>query len=430
MNNSKLIRNLLLLSLAALVGVWFFRGGSINSLMQKISRFSGKSASQASLTDFEWKPVEVRDIHQTVLATGTITLKTGAEVKIGARISGQLKELNVQIGDFVKSGALIAKIEHDDLLARVTRRQAELSSEEAQLAKTRAEGPLGINKAQAEIEELLAQLKLAKKMLERNTELRDQGVISATVLDQSVEDLDVLRAKIKVAEEELKLREARFPHDVHLADADVAKAQATLFEEETQLSYANITAPIDGVVAFISTQKGETVVASLNAPTFVTLIDLRKLEATVYVDETDIGRVAVGQEAVFTVDSYSDRFFKGVVREIRPKAVIKDNVVNYEVIMDIEQKLLSLLRPEMTANVILTTGVHPQVLSIPKGALKRTDKESFVMLRLGDKIVEKAVETGWREGAFWEILSGLKKDDAVGVPVKKKSEKGQRKKRG
>ncbi len=430
MNNSNLIRNLLLLSLVALVGVWFFRGGPIDSLIEKVSRFSGKSAPQTSIKDFEWKPVEVRDVHQTVLATGTITLKTGAEVKIGARISGQLKELNVQIGDFVKSGTVIAKIEHDDLLARVTRRQAELSSEEAQLAKTRAEGPLGISKAQAEIEELLAQLKLSKKMLERNTELLDQGVISTTVLDQSVENLDVLRAKIKVAEEELKLREARFPHDVQLADADVAKAQATLFEEETQLSYANITAPIDGVVAFISTQKGETVVAGLSAPTFVTLIDLRKLEATVYVDETDIGRVAVGQEAVFTVDSYADKFFKGLVREIRPKAVIKDNVVNYEVIMDIEKNQLSLLRPEMTANVIVTTGVHPKVLSIPKGALKRREKETFVALRLGDKIVERAVKTGWREGAALEILSGLKEGDRVGVPVKKKPKKGRRKRRG
>ena len=198
--------------------------------------------------------------------------------------------------------------------------------------------PLEINKAQAEIQELKVQLTLAEKMLERNLKLNQKGFIADTVVDGATERLEVLKAQVNLANEELKLKQSQLENDSRLAKAMVDRAQASLEEEDIQLSYANITAPIDGIVAFVSTQEGETVVASLNAPTFVTLIDLRKLEMTVYVDETDIGRIKVGQDALFTVDTYSEKFFKGKVREIRPKAVIKDNVVNYEVILDIQKK--------------------------------------------------------------------------------------------
>jgi RND family efflux transporter MFP subunit len=203
---------------------------------------------------------------------------------------------------------------------------------------------------------------------------------------------------------------------------------ANLDEEEIQLSYASITAPIDGVVAFVSTQEGETVVASLNAPTFVTLIDLRKLEVTVFVDETDIGRIKVGQKAKFTVDTYADKFFKGKVREIHPKAVIKDNVVNYEVILDIGKKNVAKLRPEMTANVVVTTGTRKNVLTLPKSAIKREGKKTFVVMQANDGLEDKSIELGWRDGGKIEVISGLKDEDQVGIPNKssKKKRRGRR----
>ena len=194
------------------------------------------------------------------------------------------------------------------------------------------------------------------KTLERNLELNREGFIANTAVDQAQERLEVLKAQIKLAKEEIKLKESRLENDSRLAQAMVDRATANLEVEDIQLSYATITAPIDGIVALVSTQEGETVAASMNAPNFITLIDLRKLEVTVFVDETDIGRIKVGQKAMFTVDTYSENFFKGKVREIHPKAVIKDNVVNYEVILDIDKKNVSELRPEMTANVVVTTG--------------------------------------------------------------------------
>lgn len=408
-----------LLWLVIILGtVSFLFGETIQSTLTGMLGLSDDSRPTLSLKDFDFKPAERRDIHKTVLATGTVTLKTGAEVKLGPRISGQLKKLNVEIGDFVHKNDVIAVVEHEDLTARVAQMKADLKAEQARLTKIRQEGPLEINKVKAELEELQVKFNLANKMLVRNRDLHQQGVVSQTALDESEEELEVLRAQIKLAQEDLKLKEAQLKNDINLAEVMVEKAQANLQEEETQLSYATLTAPIDGIIASVSTQEGETVAASLNAPTFVTLIDLRQLQVTVYVDETDIGQVQVKQDGAFTVDSYPDRFFKGIVREIYPKAVIKDNVVNYEVILEIEKKGLELLRPEMTANVVITTDTRNNVVTIPKEALKRDGKKKFVVMKGDDIVISREVETGWREGGWQEILSGVNEGDEVGIPIK------------
>jgi len=391
--------------------------------------FSGKKEHKLTLADYEFKPVIRKDIYQKVLATGTVTLKTGAEVKIGARISGRLEKLMVNIGDTVRAGDTIAKIEHEDLLARVAQYRADLKAEEARLAKIREEGPLEINKLKAELEELNAQISLAQKMLSRNQTLRQKGIVSESVVDEADERLLVLNAKINLAEEEIKLEEVRLKNDIRLQEAKIEKALANILEEETRLSYATVTAPIDGVVAFVSTQEGETVVASMSAPTFVTLIDLKKLEVTAFVDETDIGKIKDRQKTRFTVDAFPKKFFQAEIREIHPKAVIKDNVVNYEVMLEVSKKNISLLRPEMTANIVVTTNVHEDVLTIPRGAVKRSGKNSFAVMKTEIALSENPIELGWRDGDAQEVVSGLNDGDQVGILIKPKNKKRGRRRR-
>jgi len=391
--------------------------------------FSGKKEHKLTLADYEFKPVIRKDIYQKVLATGTVTLKTGAEVKIGARISGRLEKLMVNIGDTVRAGDTIAKIEHEDLLARVAQYRADLKAEEARLTKVREEGPLEINKLKAELEELNAQISLAQKMLSRNQVLRQKGIVSESIVDEADERLLVLNAKINLAEEEIKLEEVRLKNDIRLQEAKIEKALANILEEETRLSYATVTAPIDGVVAFVSTQEGETVVASMSAPTFVTLIDLKKLEVTAFVDETDIGKIKDRQKVRFTVDAFPKIFFQAEIREIHPKAVIKDNVVNYEVMLEVSKKNISLLRPEMTANIVVTTGVHVDVLTIPRGAVKRSGKNSFAVMKTEIALSENPIELGWRDGDAQEVVSGLNDGDQVGILIKPKNKKRGRRRR-
>ena len=419
MKISGTLRNLLLLAILAAGIHWLWQDGKLAPIEKTVkAMIFGKPPEKPKAKDFEFKSVTRQDVHQKVLATGTVTLKTGAEVKIGARISGQVKSLLVKIGDFIRAGEKVAIIEHEDLISRVARVQADLDAEEAKLNKILAEGPLETNKAKAQLEELKVQLKLGKKTLERNLELSKKGFIADSSVDQAEERLEVLKAKINLANEEIKLKGSQLENDSRLAQAMVDRARANLEVEDIQLSYATITAPIDGIVAFISTQEGETVVSSMSAPTFVNLIDLRKLEVTVFVDETDIGRIKVGQKSLFTVDTYSEKFFKGKVREIRPKAVIKDNVVNYEVILDIEKKNISKLRPEMTANVVVTTGTRKNVLTIPKSAVKRKGKKTFTVMQVDGKLVDKSIELGWRDDKIIEVISGLAEGDQVGIPNK------------
>ena len=421
------LRNLLLLAILAAGINWLWQEGKV-ALVEKTIKamIFGSPPEKPEAKDFQFKSVTRQNVYQKVIATGTVSPKIGAEVKIGARISGKVKNLLVKIGDFIREGEKIAIIEHEDLILRVARFQADLEAEKARFEKILTEGPLEINKAQAEIQELQVQLRLAEKMLERNLQLNKKGVIADALVDEATERLEVLKAQVNLANEELKLKHSQLENDSRLAKANVDRARASFKEEDIQLSYAKITAPIDGVVAFVSTQKGETVIASLNAPTFVTLIDLRKLEMTVYVDETDIGRIKVGQNALFTVDTYSEQFFKGRVREIHPKAVIKDNVVNYEVILDIEKKNVSKLRPEMTANVVVTTGTRKNVLTIPKVAVKRKGKKTFAVVEIDGKIVDKSVELGWRDGKIIQVISGLEEGERIGIPKKPISKKKKR----
>ena len=430
MKISGTLRNLLLLAILAAGINWLWQEGKLAPVEKTIkAMIFGSPPEKPKAKDFQFKPVTRQNVHQKVLATGTVTLKTGAEVKIGARISGQVKSLLVKIGDFIRAGEIIAIIEHEDLISRVAQFQADLDAEKAKLEKILAEGPLEINKAKAELEELKAQVKLAGKTLERNLKLNKKGFIADTAVEQAEERLQVLKAQINLANEEIKLKESQLENDGRLAQAMVDRARANLEVEDIQLSYATITAPIDGIVALVSTQEGETVAASMSAPTFITLIDLRKLEVTVFVDETDIGRIKVGQKAMFTVDTYSNNFFKGKVREIHPKAVIKDNVVNYEVILDIEKKNISKLRPEMTANVVITTGTRKNALTIPKSAVKRDGKKTFTVMEVNGKLIDRSIELGWRDGKVIEVKSGLKDGERFGIPNKIISTKKKRRRR-
>jgi HlyD family secretion protein len=427
--SGNLLRFVVVIVFLSFLGL-LIREGKLSSGFKNVQALlSGKKENKLTVADYEFRPAIRKDIYQKVLATGTVTLKTGAEVKIGARVSGQLEKLTVKIGDVVKAGDTIATIEHEDLLARVAQFTADLKAEEARLRKIREEGPLELNKLQAGLEEIVIQVSLAQKMFLRNQALSKKGVVSESVVDEANERLLVLNAKINTVKEEINLEVVRLQNDIRLQEAKVEKALANILEVETQLSYATVTAPIDGVVAFVSTQEGETVVASMSAPTFVTLIDLKKIEVTAFVDETDIGKIQEMQQVKFTVDAFPKKFFNAEVREIRPKAVIKDNVVNYEVILEISKTNISLLRPEMTANIVMTTGIHENVLVIPRGAVKRSGKKSFVVMKDNVALLEKLIELGWRDGDSQEVVSGLNDGDEVGILIKSKKKKRGRRRR-
>ena len=249
-------------------------------------------------------PPPLRPSTSEVKATGVIKPMIGAEVRVGSRVSGVVRRLYVRVGDVVRPGALLAELDDADLAAR----------------RDEARAALALARANAEY---------ARADLQRKQELH--GLIAAS-------ELDLARRSSEVAAQQ------------------VAQAQASLDFASAQIEYTKIVAPIGGVVASVATQEGETVAASFAAPTFVTLIDLTRLEVWAYVDETDIGRVHVGQPARFTVDTYGDEEFAGRVTAVYPRAEIRDNVVNYITVIRFDPPRDRTLRPEMTTTVRIATG--------------------------------------------------------------------------
>jgi len=307
--------------------------------------------------------VQRRDIRSTVLATGVIRPRVGAEVQVGSRVSGILQTLNVSIGDRVQAGQVLARLDPTEFQARLDQANAALEM--------------------AEVEERFAQIDL-----NRARELRERTVIPQAEMDAAARGSQV-------------------------AAANLSQARANARTAQIQLDYTVIRAPVSGVVASVSTQVGETVAASFASPTFVTIIDLDRLEIWAYVDETDIGRVDVGQAAVFTVDTYLDTEFTGTVTAIQPKAEIIDNVVNYVTLIEIGATQGRTLRPEMTTTVNILLEEREGVLTLPNGAVRRDSEGVYALLEDATGPQRRAIRTGYRGSDFTEVLEGLHEGDVV-----------------
>jgi macrolide-specific efflux system membrane fusion protein len=200
---------------------------------------------------------------------------------------------------------------------------------------------------------------------------------------------------------------------VKSAKAQIEQASSALRVHEAQLTYYTIRAPISGIISSVSTQEGETVAAGLNSPTFVTIIDLHKLQVDAFVDETDIGKIRVGQKATFTVDSFPDRDFQATIQAIYPKAVIMDNVVYYDVVHRIDEPLTGQLRPEMTTNVMISLDARKNVLAVPLRAVSREQGKSVVFVNQDSQPVRRTVKIGWKDPEWIEIVEGLKEGEKV-----------------
>jgi macrolide-specific efflux system membrane fusion protein len=337
----------------------------------------------------------------------------GAEVRVGARISGKVASLKANIGDRVTRGQVIAELEKADLEAVVAQRQAELQLAEARLFAVERLMPTEIQKAQHDISRWQASCQLGQQIAAREAELLATDATSTQAVEEAQERLSVAKAELASAEKAHELLQARFEEDRKQATAEIARARSALSNTVVQLSYATITAPIDGVIASVATQEGETVAAGMQAPTFVTIIDLERLQVDAYVDEVDIGKVQPGQKASFTVDTFPGREFRGRVTAIYPKAVIQDNVVNYDVVVEILDEHGGILRPEMTASVTVLLEQKTDILAIPARAVKREQGKNVVYLARNGQPEMREITVGWKDGQWIEVLGGLEEGETV-----------------
>jgi RND family efflux transporter MFP subunit len=326
-------------------------------------------ASNSSRSDDGAAPATVavlrKDLGQSIIATGIIKPKVGAEVKVGAQVSGVVKSL------FVRTGA---KVKKNDLLALIDPRAYQAQKE----------------KMLALRESAATEKKYAALDLARDQTLYQQHAISLQQYEASQQRFELSGAKLKQAE----------------ADYEYA---------DLQLGYTRISSPVNGVVASISTQEGETAAAGFLAPTFVTIVDLAQLELRAYVDETDIGRIQKGQTVSFTVDTYPGEAFHGTVETIYPKPEIQNNVVNYVTVVKIAPPNGRVLRPEMTATVQTFTQMKTGVLVVPKTAVQTEGEKMFVTVSTINGVEKRCITTGISDKKYYEVLSGLSEKERVVV---------------
>jgi RND family efflux transporter MFP subunit len=309
--------------------------------------------------------VEMRPLAATVLATGVLRPQVGAQVAVGSRISGVLRRLRVTVGDRVAAGDLLA----------------ELDPQEAATAIARGEAALAV---------ATAERAFAQREFERTRALSEREFVPASELSAAQRLLEANGARER-------------------------EAVAALDAARVQLGYTRILAPIAGVVGTVSTQEGETVAASLAAPTFLTIVDLTRLEVWAYVDETDVGLVRPGQRAAFTVSTYPDATFEGRVVAVRPTAEVIDNVVTYVARIAIDDRQGLLLRPEMTATIRIEREGRERALAIPNGALRRDADGTYVLMNTPAGAERRAVRVGFRGSEHSEIVSGLTAGDRVNL---------------
>jgi HlyD family secretion protein len=352
--------------------------------------------------------VDKGDLAKSVVATGKVTPITKVEVK--SKASGIVKKLLVDAGDKVKKGQLLAQLDKEEIEAQVEQSRAAVQAAEASL--TSSEADYERSKVDAEGPDV----PLLKRAYERAIGMAKEGVVSTSALEDAQRNYELALNKQNVAKAQITVLKAKIAQ----SQGQLAQDRANLKQLEEQLSYTDIESPIDGVVLSRDVEMGDAVSSILvlgsSATLVMTLGDTSQVYVKGKVDESDIGRVYLGQPARIKVESFKDKTFNGVVTKISPMGVEKDNVTTFEVRVSINNPGGE-LKAEMTANAEIILEEHKNVLQIPEGAiLYDKDKKSSVEIpdtsaKDGKKKI--AVNIGISNGAKTELLSGLKEGDQV-----------------
>lgn len=326
---------------------------------------------------FRTEKVVRGDITEAVTATGTVNAVT--TVLVGTQVSGTVQKIHADFNSRVKNGQLIAEIDPSTFDAQVEQAKANVLNARGNYAKAEAS------------------LADAKRTLARNKELFAKGYIPRSDLDTAETNVETSAAQSASMK------------------ATIAQAVAALSMAETNLRYTKIVSPVDGTVISRNVDVGQTVAASFQTPTLFTIAqDLTKMQIDANVDESDIGRIKLGQDVDFMVDAYPEVTFKGKVSQVRSAPITVQNVVTYDVVVKVDNPELKLL-PGMTANVTLIISVKKDVLKVPNAALRfrPVEKEKSaggkkgqtVYIAENDKPKRVSVTAGTSDGTVTEIVS-------------------------
>lgn len=437
-----------------------------------VGRFKKKETGLGNLATAK---VQRATIVQIVSATGNVTAQTGAQVNIGSQITGRIKRLVADIGSELKAGELIAVLDLPDIEAQYKQSQANLQSAKEKLKEQQsglqvqyttvssdlAQKQADLDSAQKNYDQAVLNAKLqvsageaavrqanastvnALTFLNREKQLLAKGYVAAQDVDNANAQYLVFAAQLDTAQQNLELTRSQTATEIQttgntlasakaamtlshantanntiklqqIADARaaVAAAQQQVAFQKAQFNKTMIRTPISGTVIALAVQQGETIAAGLSAPTLIRVCDLSRLQVDVFVDESDIGGLRVGQPAKVTVDAYPDKTFQGHVTKVASGATLQGNVVTYDTTIALDETN-GQLRPDMTATAKILVGEHKNVLTVPIEAVKPGIHGQMVNIIKDGKVVSQPVSIGVSSDSLTEITKGLTEGQTI-----------------
>ncbi|HUW61934.1 MAG TPA: efflux RND transporter periplasmic adaptor subunit [Candidatus Bathyarchaeia archaeon] len=405
----------LLLIVLVAAGVYYVRNGG----------------SEEDLTAFARQTAEAKRglIRQVVECTGRIVSNRDIEIK--CRASGEIIKLPVDISDPVRKDDLLLELDPVDQERLCQQAEANLAASQARLAQaennlltsqkaleaSKQKVAAALDSAKARAQDTAAKAKRQQELLEKKYSSPEQYETAQTAAIQAEQELRTVQAQLgDLAVQELELETRR--QDINLNKAQVDNNKIALGLAQRQLGYTKVYAPIDGVVAARTVQIGQIISSGVTniggGTTTMILADLSRMYIYASVDESNIGLVKLGQDAEITADAFPRMKFNGKVYLIGTKGVNLQNVVTFEVRIEITSENKTLLKPEMTANVTILIAQNEDALLVPFASIIREKRETFINVVKPDGTEERRpVQIGLTDGVDTEIVSGLEENETI-----------------
>jgi RND family efflux transporter MFP subunit len=368
------------------------------------------------------------DVRLAVACTGRVVANLDVDIKCKA--SGEVIKLPFDVSDKVNKGDLLVELDPVDEQRVLHQAEVELSASQARLAiakqnltiaesnlataSTRAEADL--QSAQASAADTRAKADRMKQLLAKQLCSQEEADTASTASVQAAGNLvtaQVAMEELKTQEEALELKR----QDIALAQAQVESNTVAKTQAEDRLADTKVVAPMDGVVVASNVQIGQIIASGVSnvggGTTVLTLSDLEHLYVLASVDESDIGKVAVGQDTIITVDAFPGRVFSGKVVRISTRGANVSNVVTFEVKIEVIGEHRQMLKPEMTANVEIVAAERTDVLTVPSESILRKGRKQTATVVKGGSQEDRTVEMGISDGITTEVVSGLAEGETV-----------------
>jgi HlyD family secretion protein/macrolide-specific efflux system membrane fusion protein len=349
-------------------------------------------------------------IDQTVRARGIVKPAPNALVRIGfpmpKDVSRRIRSLRVVEGDTVTAGMLLGELDTSDLAATLQQLRGDAAVAQKKLDAVRALEPQEVRLAETVHDQAAAQAELAERNLARGAQLKAKLLLPEQEHETLASDSKVARARLANAEANLSQVRTRFASDITTLEAQLEQANAAIRNAQVQIEWGVLRAPFDAVVFAVHQRPGELSSNQPGAPV-LTLLKANELQAHLYIDEADFGKVRAGQRVTLQLEAHAGERVTGTIGRLLPQPVLQENVVYYLALVDVDEAHRHLLRAEMTTLAFIETGSNHPVLWLPSAAVFSKPDGWYVRRVTPNGAVETPVQIGSRNEGQVEIRTGL-----------------------